>query len=275
MLNLFREFTELHLTGADGVPHQLVPYLGATEIVLGQGPIVFPLELVTPSSLSPATGIVGTTYTYQTPLYEGSGPITLTSFWMVNGQLINSLTGQPTTVEAEAIITGPGPFTLTPTVSGGVEIMTVATGADGIPVSSPMRLSVITVPAPPVFTQAPSLLPAVVAAGNPVTVNPGAGPNLVWTLTLNGADVRPQVQNGTFTSSTGGQLRLSSTITNAGGSVTQTVTSTITAPVVVPPDPTVEPTITMSQTGFTVEDAGEVAPATITPTEDGFTVQSN
>lgn len=264
MLNLYQQFTRLYLTENDGVPHRLVPYLGAQEIVLGEDPILFPVERITNGSVNPSTVVAGNDLTFTLPSYTGSGPIEIESHVQVNGVAVTD----------PVISNGPIVYT---TVSAGLHQLSVrARGADGAWVGPHLISAQVSVPAPPTFTQSPSLLPAVVAGGQPITVNPGSGPNLVWTFTLNGVDVRSQVVNGQYTPPlAGGLLALSSTISNAGGSVTQTVNATATTTSTGPGPNEPETVITMNQDGFTVEDAGTAYPATITPTQDGFTVETN
>lgn len=278
MLNLFREFTELHLTGADSVPHRLALYLGANEIILGQGPIVFPLTILTPSTLSPVSGVVGTSFTYRTPVFDGSGPIQLSTVFRVGNNFINPTTGQIVQDEADATLTGSGPFSVYPTVAGPLSIRTSAVGADGITVFGNERTSTVTVPAPPTFTQEPSVLPNPATAGDLVNINPGSGPGLTWTLTYNNVQVTSQVSNLQYRppANTTGLLRLSSTITNAGGSVTRITDVQVNAAGVITPPPEPEMVIEPTLNGFTVTNAG-ISPAVsdITTTENGFTVQMN
>lgn len=277
MRNLFQQFNQIYLTDAAGVPQRLVLYLGANEIVLDTDPILFPLQLVTPPSISPTGSVqVGAVLTYQTPVYTGSGPIVLQTYVLVNGSAVDPLTGNPVDPDGtQGLLTGPGPFQYTTRSAQPTQFVTTARGADGITMPAVGAAVQVTVPAPPTFSRTPSLLPAVVAGGSPIAVDPGTGPGLTWTLTLSGVDVRSQVVNGFYTPpAAGGVIVLRSTISNAGGSVSQEASAVATA-TSTSPGPSPDPTYTMTQDGFTVQNAGVAEPGQINVTQDGFTVEPN
>lgn len=261
MINLFRQFSRLYITGDDGIPHRLVPFLGAQEIVLDpSAPIIYPLTLLSGPTITPASGPVGTVYTITPARYSGTGPIVYET---------NILTGNGLVATSD----GMASFTYTSTAAGVITVNSRGTGADGIvlPFSSATATSVM--PAPPVFTQTPSIAPGVAVGGTPIAINPGVGPNLAWVLTLNGADVTSQVSGGMYTPPlSGGILRLVSTISNARGSISAEAQVLVAASNGPPPDPVEEATITMTTDGFTVQNAGAAPDGTVTVNDDGFTV---
>lgn len=263
MLNLVRQFSKLYITGADAIPHVLVPYLGAQEIVLGGDPVLFPASRLTNGSVSPSVAVVGSVLTFTLPTYTGSGPIEIERYVAVGG------------VSVTPITSGGGSAVYQTSAVGQTQLFVRARGASGVWTDWYAISIQVASLAPPAFSQVPSMLPAVVVGGNELTVNPGTGPSLTWTLTLNGADVKAQVVGGKYTTPvSGGLMVLTSTITNAGGSVTQSVNSSITAFV---PDPgtIANLIITTNSGGFVVENAGPSGSGSVESTTDGFTVKSN
>lgn len=202
--SLGRVEVEFAFTVSDAADIQFNEGLGAPPM-----PDAAP-AIVAQGSVSPASGAVGTQFTFTAPVVSGRPTPVVTRVVTLNGSPI-TVVGNSYTSTAE------GALAVTWTASNGVSPDAVSTDSATVTEASNA----------PVVTQQPSITPSSATVGDSVTINLGAATGAVgeptWTLMRGATDVTAQVDDFmAIEFTTAGAYTLSASWTNAHGTTTAT-----------------------------------------------------
>ena len=184
---------------------------GAADIQFNEGLGAQPMPDVAPTivaqgSVSPASGAVGTQFTFTAPVVSGRPTPVVTR--------VVTLNGSPVTVNGNSY---------TSTSAGALAVAWTATNGVGSPATSSASATVTAASSAPVITQQPRITPASATVGDSVTINLGAATGAVgaptWTLMLGATDVTAQAIGDplAYETTAAGNLTLAVSWTNATG----------------------------------------------------------